>query len=39
MADKKAYSLDAAGQPFTFATEASLEGILGTVDRVVGGTF
>ena len=39
MADKKAYSLDAGGQPFTFATEASLEGILGTVDRVFGGTF
>ena len=39
MADKKVYTLDDAGQPFTFATEASLEGILGSVDRVVGGTF
>ena len=39
MADKKAYTLDSSGQPFVFATEASVEGILASVDRVVGGTF
>lgn len=39
MADKKAYTLDATGLPFVFATEESVEGILATVDRVVGGSF
>lgn len=39
MSDKIAYSLDDAGQPFVWASENTVEGILGTVDRVVAGTF
>jgi len=43
MADKRAYSLDSNGQPFTFALAADIDGIIDqidtTFDRVVAGTF
>jgi len=43
MADKKAYTLDDAGQPFAFAVRSDVDGILDELDdkitRVVGGTF
>jgi len=43
MADKKAYTLDDSGQPFAFAVQADIDGIIDQIDnnfdRVVGGTF
>lgn len=39
MADKKAYALDDAGQPFEFANGGILDEVDTRYDRVVGGTF